>query len=345
MENKAEQIAHLVLRQFRSLGKKGKPTGNQWTTLAGFVIEEGKTFSVASLATGTKCVTGRPSQVENVLIDCHAEIIARRGLKRYLMARYEDNNQRNENFVIHFFISQLPCGTIDRYQGTSRKGAVQGVRRKPGRGEPCIEPSCVDKLLKWSILGVQGKLLLSITKKPLFISMLVIGNCVETIEYDETLLRSALSLELNDDNFPHNLFQRGQLPYLATVFVEEFRAPEFIKTDLLNVCPSAIVFWKEISDSLCEVIVDGLRQGLTHKTNDKNSLKISRKGLLSRFLGFKSNKYPIDESLIDHYRIAWESLKKIPRFMGWKTSGDKGENSSEREKELPDKKKVKTFHQ
>uniref|UniRef100_T1K6F6 tRNA-specific adenosine deaminase 1 n=1 Tax=Tetranychus urticae TaxID=32264 RepID=T1K6F6_TETUR len=55
--------------------------------------------------------------------------------------------------------------------------ANHGIHRKPGRGEPCNEASCIDKILKWSYLGIQGKRLISLTRRPIRLKSIIIGNC------------------------------------------------------------------------------------------------------------------------------------------------------------------------
>lgn len=92
--------------------------------MAGFVVEENDNLEIAAIATGTKCVTGKPSKRFNVITDCHAEVLAKRGFKRYLMARFDspDFDRRQQSFDVHLFVTQLPCGTVERYQGPSRKG-------------------------------------------------------------------------------------------------------------------------------------------------------------------------------------------------------------------------------
>jgi hypothetical protein len=38
----AKEVADAVLRQYRLLPKQGKPSGREWTVLAGFVLEQGQ---------------------------------------------------------------------------------------------------------------------------------------------------------------------------------------------------------------------------------------------------------------------------------------------------------------
>jgi hypothetical protein len=96
-------VAQAVLRQYELLPKKGKPNENEYTILAGFVIESGEPchgtdrsatgtehslhaggdFITVALGTGSKCV-GRSSMstTGQTLHDSHAEIIACRSFRR-----------------------------------------------------------------------------------------------------------------------------------------------------------------------------------------------------------------------------------------------------------------------
>jgi hypothetical protein len=73
------------------------------------------------LASGTKLITGTISrQVPNLLLDCHAEVLCRRLFKRWLLDRLSDpdwSEAKLERIRLHMFVSQLPCGSIVRYQG------------------------------------------------------------------------------------------------------------------------------------------------------------------------------------------------------------------------------------
>lgn len=50
------------------------------------------------------------------------------------------------------------------------------LRTKPGRGDPTISMSCSDKIAKWTILGCQGCLLMTLLATPIYIDTVVVGG-------------------------------------------------------------------------------------------------------------------------------------------------------------------------
>ena len=290
------------------LDKSGRPSQGEWTTLAGIV--EGKKSSsingglsdycVVALSTGTKCVTGKDATLSNVIVDCHAESLLKRAFKRYLIAHLAKNQPIHlESYAYHLFISQLPCGTIERYKGARGTNSMKikythtprhltfvicviglvtnltlpvyqldtdcliGLRRKPGRGESCAKPSCVDKLAKWVRVGFQGEKLIAFTKKRIEISSIHIGNCVEHIEFDQRRLKSALvetaeGSRTDTGNSPKAKRLKTTASDLLfpdrtdidIVFCEDFRQVELTRTNSRKACPSAVVAWRESKSSL-----------------------------------------------------------------------------------------------
>ncbi|KAM7002614.1 tRNA-specific adenosine deaminase 1 [Tautogolabrus adspersus] len=131
----ADEIAELCYDRFKQLPRRGKPEpGREWSLLAAVVKisrcvnSDTVDKEVVSLGTGTKCI-GQTAMSPNgdVLNDSHAEVIARRGCIRYLMAELlgavsgEDSSvfcrgdergkwrlQPGVSFI--FFTSHTPCG-------------------------------------------------------------------------------------------------------------------------------------------------------------------------------------------------------------------------------------------
>jgi hypothetical protein len=101
----ADDVAACLLEAYDQLPKRGKPQGKEWTVLAGLVVawsDDGNSsgaaagvlksydpsyvrLEVVALATGNRCVgRSRMSATGSVVNDCHAEVLARRCLKRVL---------------------------------------------------------------------------------------------------------------------------------------------------------------------------------------------------------------------------------------------------------------------
>eukprot|EP00729_Bicosta_minor_P002532 gene2532-9425_t len=101
--NLGDKVASAALDAYGRLPKKGKPNvASEWTVLAAIVMETTTTlpprtaatkspsFSVVALGTGTKCVGHAAlGTAGDLLVDSHAEVVARRAFKRYLAAQID----------------------------------------------------------------------------------------------------------------------------------------------------------------------------------------------------------------------------------------------------------------
>ncbi|BFZ63739.1 hypothetical protein YB2330_004871 [Saitoella coloradoensis] len=137
----AENVASAILTTYDTLPKRGKPATRddgteEWTILAGVVLREEDALECVSLATGVKCLPASKVSLAKglVLHDCHAEILALRGLNRFLLnecyqlaadpsyfsdyvtrasAADEDGARPfkiKKDVTIHMWISTAPCG-------------------------------------------------------------------------------------------------------------------------------------------------------------------------------------------------------------------------------------------
>ncbi|RVE55541.1 hypothetical protein OJAV_G00235240 [Oryzias javanicus] len=128
----AESVYHLVREKYAQLTESSSHA--QPKVLAGVVMSRGFDFGsaqVVSLATGTKCLDLEDvSDTGCLLRDCHAEVISRRALVRFLYAQLElllcksddskeqsifvrskDNSFRlREGILFHMYVSSSPCG-------------------------------------------------------------------------------------------------------------------------------------------------------------------------------------------------------------------------------------------
>ena len=265
-----------------SLSKTGKPLDNEWTSLAAIIeVKEPidctksdlKSFRVVSLATGTKCVTGKAANVDpNVIIDCHAESLCRRAFKRYRIECIKNGHWPERRTKYYMLISQLPCGIVDRYEGESE----ECVFKKPGRGERCLKPSCIFKISKWIKNGLQGRSLVDVhnccnvpkssgsdeTVGRIDLSGLIIGNCTQEVEVTENVLTKINSVieecqshldtvkipqngnqATNTDERPSPKRMKSDLKRIPIHFDSSFKCDTFTKCDSKRACFTSIVSW------------------------------------------------------------------------------------------------------
>jgi len=150
------------------------------------------------------------------LRDCHAEVLARRGLKSYLLKQVEKCCEGEKSIFkkdrkrfslipgvkFHLYISEAPCG--DAKVHSNKRGGM--LMNKILNGQPChttSEPSdrsrimtCSDKLLLWNVLGVQGAAMMNLLTARIFFSSLVIGQ--KHVDLDD-LYRAVCGRLVNND--------------------------------------------------------------------------------------------------------------------------------------------------
>ncbi|KAH9505413.1 Double-stranded RNA-specific editase 1 [Bulinus truncatus] len=128
----ADHVAQLVFNKFGELTNNFTSPNARRKVLAGIVMttgNEGDPGQVICLGTGTKCINGEYLSSEGKGVnDCHAEVICRRLLIRYLysqlalhlnpatsgqsilIVRPEGGFQLKEGVKFHLYISTAPCG-------------------------------------------------------------------------------------------------------------------------------------------------------------------------------------------------------------------------------------------
>lgn len=146
-----DKIATLCYNKFDSLKKTGKPTEKEWTVLSGVVLQNTmQEFSVLSLCTGTKCLSGleltniNRGELGTRLSDSHAEILAKRAFQRYLYYQIElilndkqsdvffmkDGKIKLKDVYFHFFSSQTPCGDCSIIPKIRESNDVETLSKK-----------------------------------------------------------------------------------------------------------------------------------------------------------------------------------------------------------------------
>ncbi|ETE72898.1 Double-stranded RNA-specific editase 1, partial [Ophiophagus hannah] len=192
----ADAVARLVVEKFSDLTDNFTSPHARRKVLAGVVMTTGtdvKDAQVISVSTGTKCINGEYMSDRGLALnDCHAEIIARRCLLKFLYTQLElhlsnkEDQQKSifikseqggfkldENVQFHLYISTSPCGDArifspheaaqedqgDRHPNRKARGQL---RTKIESGEGTIPVRSTTTIQTWD--GVlQGERLLTMS--------------------------------------------------------------------------------------------------------------------------------------------------------------------------------------
>ncbi|XP_030627134.1 double-stranded RNA-specific editase 1a isoform X1 [Chanos chanos] len=193
----ADAVSRLVVEKFSELTDNFTSPHARRKVLAGVVMTTGtdvKEAQVICVSTGTKCINGEYMSDRGLALnDCHAEIIARRSLIRYLYSELEHflSNSKEEqdksifvrcenhgfrlkdNVQFHLYISTSPCGDArifspheagvedqgDRHPNRKARGQL---RTKIESGEGTIPVRSSNTIQTWD--GVlQGERLLTMS--------------------------------------------------------------------------------------------------------------------------------------------------------------------------------------
>jgi tRNA-specific adenosine deaminase 1 len=154
MTHSPESIARAALSMYASLPKTGKPQAHEVTTLAAVLVTLpvresnilGTTHPlVITLATGTKSLPGfKRAQDGSAVHDCHAEVLARRALLRWLYDELEASDGFNASDSSHLNSSTLRSLVI--YKEKGKAGLRAGVHlhlfvsRLPSGDAAIVEP-------------------------------------------------------------------------------------------------------------------------------------------------------------------------------------------------------------
>ncbi|XP_065100672.1 double-stranded RNA-specific editase 1a isoform X1 [Paramisgurnus dabryanus] len=152
----ADAVSRLVVEKFRELTDNFTSPHARRKVLAGVVMTTGtdvKDAQVICVSTGTKCINGEYMSDRGLALnDCHAEIIARRSLIRYLYSQLEyflsdrpEDHEKSifrwcsehgyrlkDNIQFHLYISTSPCGDA-RIFSPHEAGAEDQGDRHPNR--------------------------------------------------------------------------------------------------------------------------------------------------------------------------------------------------------------------
>ncbi|XP_034029563.1 double-stranded RNA-specific editase 1-like [Thalassophryne amazonica] len=242
----ADAVSRLVVEKFSELTDNFTSPHARRKVLAGVVMTAGtdvKQAQVICVSTGTKCINGEYMSDRGLALnDCHAEIVARRCLIRYLYAQLEhflSNNeeeqqksvftrcenrygfQLKQNIEFHLYISTSPCGDArifspheagvedhgDRHPNRKARGQL---RTKIESGEGTIPVRSSNTIQTWD--GVlQGERLLTMSCSDKIARWNVVGFQGSLMTYfTETMYFSSIILGslYHADHLSRAMYQR-----------------------------------------------------------------------------------------------------------------------------------------
>lgn len=206
---------------------------------------------------------------------------------------------------------------------------ITGVlRTKPGRGDPTLSMSCSDKIFKWTVLGIQGALLMQFLENPIYIESITIGQCPYSQGAIERALFNRFKDKLSNVQLPcgfqvatPSLFQSSiEFPFSRSVVTNNC-----LDVDKVKPSPGSII-WSLTSFHQCkhEVSVNGYKLGTTKKAvgTPKSWVSICRQALLQQILLLKQKStsraeedddktYAQIKQLAESYQEAWGALREL----------------------------------
>jgi len=319
-------IAKACVEKFKHLSKRGKPSNNQWTVLSAIVlvrtVDGSHDVRIISLASGTKCLDGvtRHNALPGTLIhDSHAEVLARRGFKLWLIEEILVAKQKLSEFIalvsedkydlipdwkIFLFSTHPPCGDATifeknnlkdfNYEPASKKLKVDLNRTgaKSVNGSDPLLPG-----LGYHTVGLirtkpgRGVKTLSLSCSDKILKWNTVGlqGAIASHFLTRSLFLTGviISSELFDQKaLERALFKRSEDVNCRPVIVHTNLDFEFSKSDLLcTPCPDSVV-WIDISGGVHEALTEGHKQGWAVKklSNAKSWSVLCQRNIAQRFL-------------------------------------------------------------
>ncbi|KAJ1866226.1 hypothetical protein LPJ78_002049 [Coemansia sp. RSA 989] len=304
----ADRIAQSVIKKYNELPKRGKPTvkgkgaqtKEEWTVLAGFVLENTQTSQLecVSLGTGLKCQHREQlSPYGDSLHDSHAEVIARRALLVYLIDHFQDIFTKQDaryvfprHLQLHLYTSRCPCGDAsiepldDKLSDSTSeqpKAKRQRISQDPltivrghqdfdSLGSLRLKPGRADSIPTLS-MSCSDKIakwnalgvqgsLLAMLMAPLYISSIVVGDLYNHKSIDRAINQRGVSALAGKDLPRH---YRANICSISHTTVEFKKSQVYLKAKGVDVitADASICWYHGLPPQKSVALVNGSKQG------------------------------------------------------------------------------------
>lgn len=255
----------------------------------------------------------------------------------------KDNVGNDENKEIEGVNVKGPCDTFRTgakcVAGETQDPRLPGMdyhvtgvlRTKPGRGDPTLSMSCSDKIFKWTVLGVQGALLMILLDKPVYVTTVVIGQCPYSQEAMQRAIFARFEGKLEALQLPEGY--SVHTPTLLPSQVEFPHSRSYVMSHVPDGCkvmptPTSII-WSDTHKhrESQEVATNGWRLGCTKQNiaRPKSWLSICRRPMSNLVLDLVRDRVKGDLKDVSYsdlkgysevYLKAWEKLK-VACLLNW----------------------------
>ncbi|XP_071547574.1 tRNA-specific adenosine deaminase 1 [Panulirus ornatus] len=203
------------------------------------------------------------------------------------------------------------------------------LRIKPGRGDRTLSLSCSDKIFKWTVLGVQGALLMLFLETPVYIKTITIGHCPYSQEAMERALFGRFEDKVKDLQLPVGFQLVKPLIFHSDIdfpFSRGFISSHTSEISKVMPSPTSLIWSSsDIHKDKHEVSAKGYKLGTTkiNQGTRQSWVSICRQAILQRMLmlyvetgkithGGKALSYLSYGQMkcqSHSYQKAWDSLK------------------------------------